>query len=507
MREKYSQKSQIKYGAIISYACIAFTILAGLIYTPWMIKQIGKSQYGLYTLANSLITLFLVDFGLSSATARYVSKYHAEGNEIQVKNFLGTIYRLYLIIDAVIFAALTVVFFFLESIYVKLTPSELAQFKVVYIIAGLFNVVNFPFVTLNGILTAYEKFIQLKLIDLIQKVLVVVLMIIALLAGYGLYALVLVNALAGIIAIILKLAAIKRETDVSVNFSYSEKSLSKDIFSFSIWAAVATLAQRLIFNITPTILGIVSNTAAIAVFGIVITIEGYAYTITGAINGMFMPKISRIYAEGNGSSEVMPLMISVGRFQYALNGLIIAGFAIIGKNFITLWMSPDYIDAYYGLLLVMIPGIFYNSMQIANTTMVVTKNVDLQAKVNVIMGAVNVALSFILSKRYGVIGASTSIFVAYMIRAVGLNVLYYKKLKIDIPLFIKKCYLKMSAPIIATLLVGFPVCRAIKLGGWLGLALQGLAVVVIYLLMLVLLGLTATERKYVLNKFGIHGEA
>lgn len=65
----------------------------------------------------------------------------------------------------------------------------------------------------------------------------------------------------------------------------------------------------------------------------------------------------------------------------------------------------------------------------------------------------------------------------------------------------------MSAPIIATLLAGFPVCRAIKLGGWLGLALQGLAVVVIYLLMLVLLGLTATERKYVLNKFGIHGEA
>ena len=507
MREKFSHKSQIKYGAIISYICIAFTILAGLIYTPWMIKQIGKSQYGLYTLASSLITLFLVDFGLSSATARYVSKYHAEGNEDQVRNLLGTIYRLYLIIDAVIFAALAVVFFFLEIIYVKLTPSELEQFKVVYIIAGLFNIVNFPFVTLNGILTAYEKFIQMKLIDLIQKVLVVVLMIIALLAGSGLYALVLVNAFVGIVTIVLKLIAIKRETDVSVNFSYSEKTLSKDIFSFSIWATVATLAQRLIFNITPTILGIVSNTAAIAVFGIVITIEGYAYTITGAINGMFMPKISRIYAEGNGSSEIVPLMISVGRFQYALNGLIIAGFAIIGKSFITLWMSPDYIDAYYGILLVMIPGIFYNSMQIANTTMVVTKNVDLQAKVNVIMGIVNVVLSFILSKRYGVIGASASIFVAYMIRAVGLNVLYYKKLKIDIPLFIKKCYLKMSTPIIATLLVGIPSCRAINLDGWLGLAIQGLTVVILYFLMLALFGLTDAERKNVLIRFRIHGES
>ena len=49
---------QIKLGAIISYFAIAFNIIAGLIYTPWMVGQIGKSDYGLYTLANSLIFIF-----------------------------------------------------------------------------------------------------------------------------------------------------------------------------------------------------------------------------------------------------------------------------------------------------------------------------------------------------------------------------------------------------------------------------------------------------------------
>ena len=72
---------QIKFGALISYFAIAFNIIAGLIYTPWMVSQIGKSDYGLYTLANSLITLFLVDFGLGQAVSRYVSKYRAEGDE------------------------------------------------------------------------------------------------------------------------------------------------------------------------------------------------------------------------------------------------------------------------------------------------------------------------------------------------------------------------------------------------------------------------------------------
>lgn len=49
---------QIKYGAILSYVSIVLNVVAGLIYTPWMVKIIGKSDYGLYTLAYSLISLF-----------------------------------------------------------------------------------------------------------------------------------------------------------------------------------------------------------------------------------------------------------------------------------------------------------------------------------------------------------------------------------------------------------------------------------------------------------------
>lgn len=78
---KKSNYSQLKIGAIITYLSIAFNIIAGLIYTPWMVDQIGQSDYGIYTLANSLISLFLIDFGLSSATSRFVAKYRAENDE------------------------------------------------------------------------------------------------------------------------------------------------------------------------------------------------------------------------------------------------------------------------------------------------------------------------------------------------------------------------------------------------------------------------------------------
>ena len=51
-----NSSKQIKLGALMSYFAIAFNMIAGLIYTPWMISEIGSSNYGLYTLATSLIT-------------------------------------------------------------------------------------------------------------------------------------------------------------------------------------------------------------------------------------------------------------------------------------------------------------------------------------------------------------------------------------------------------------------------------------------------------------------
>lgn len=494
-----NSSKQIKLGAIISYFAIAFNIIAGLIYTPWMIGQIGKSDYGLYTLANSLITLFLVDFGLGQAVSRYVSKYRAEGDEEKVNNFLGLVYKLYLIIDAVIFAILLVIFFFIDSIYVKLTPDELEKFKIVYVMSASYAVFNFPFVTLNGILTSYEKFVPLKLADLLCKVITIALTVAALLAGLGLYALVAVHAIAGILTVFFKFICIKKSTPVKVNFTYADKALFKDIFGFSIWVTVSLLAQRLIFNITPSILGVTASTAAIAVFGVITTLEGYTYTITSAINGMFLPRISRIYASDDSEKNLTPLLLSVGKFQFALNGVIIVGFAVVGQLFIKLWMGSDFLEAYWGVLLVTVPGLFFNSLQIGNTAMVVQKKVHLQAIIAVISGVINVTLSFVFSSMWGVIGAALSIFVAYMFRAIATNIVCYKKMHLDIPRFAKECYLRMSVPIVITLSLGFLMNYIIPDGGWISLIIKGGAVAACYLCATFVIGLSRTERAQIVG--------
>ena len=177
--------SQIRRGAVLSYASVAFNALAGLLYTPWMVATIGSDNYGLYTLAMSVINIFVMDFGLGDAVSRYLSKYYAEGNERSANEFVGMVLRLYVGIAAVLFVVLLAVYLNVDSIYARLSVEQLVVFKRLFAVVALYSVISFPLASLNGMLTANELFVKLNGCNLAQRVLTVGLIVVALLRGAG----------------------------------------------------------------------------------------------------------------------------------------------------------------------------------------------------------------------------------------------------------------------------------------------------------------------------------
>lgn len=467
--------NQIKVGAIISYIALFVNVLIGLLYTPWLINTIGKSDYGLYTLAMSIIGLLAFDFGLGHATTKFVSQYLAEGRQDKVDNLLGLIYKLYLWVDVVLIIVLGVMYFFLPQIYTGLTPNEMERFSKVFLMAALFCVISFPFIPLNGILTSYEKFIQLKTCDLIHKLFIVVTMSVCLLLGHGLYALVLVNSIAGILVIGLKLWVVKKDTPLSVNLKFKDNGILKTIGKFILWVTVAALMQRLIFNIAPSILGILSDSTAIAILGIVITLEGYVYLFANAINGMFLPRVSRLLKD-NDNDAILELMTRVGRLQIYVIGFICVCLISLGKHFVSVWIGDGYELVYPCLLLVVIPSFFHLPQEIGHTCVIAANQVKKQAIVYLVMGFANVILSIPLTMQFGVIGMCASIFVAYLIRTIGLDIIFYKDLHINIAKFFRNSFLKMLIPLLLSCIIGISINILLPIGGWLGLTVKGVCV-------------------------------
>lgn len=491
-----SSSKQIKLGAIISYISIGINIIFGLVYTPWMIHSIGKDNFGLYILAISVISIFVFDFGLSQAIQRFVAKYLAENKPEQANNCLGLVAKLYLWIDILLLLTLTIIYFFIPSIYQELTPEEIDKFKIVYCIAAIFSVISFPFIPVNGILNANEKFIQLKSCELAHKFIKVGLMTICLLLGYGLYALVLVNALSGILTIMLKLYFIKHNTSTKINFKYKDSLEFKHVLSYSGWITVIALAQRMIFNIAPTLLGLFSGSSSIAVLGISITIEGYIYTFAGAINGLFLPKVTRKITAGE---NILPLMIKVGRVQIITIGMIIFGFICIGENFIDLWVGNSFAEAYLGAILLIIPSLFHSPQEIAEQTLVVVDKIKLKAIIFIFVAALNIALIFCLAPKYGMIGICIAICISYFIRTIALDFVYYKELHISIATFFHESFVKMSLPLLLALSLGLITNRIVPLQDWIGISIKGILFVIEYCAIIYILAMTTDEKNLFVN--------
>ena len=490
--------SQIKYGAVISYLGIFINIVIGLVYTPWMIRCIGQADYGLYTLAMSVIGIFVFDFGLGQAVTRFAAKYIAEGQQEKVDQLMGVTYKLYLIADTLMILLLVGIYFFIPQIYQGLTPEEIEKFKIVYAIAATFSVLSFPFIPLNGIVSAYELFIQLKTCDLLHKIIIVVLMAGCLLMGYGLYALVIVNAIAGITMIIIKIIVLKRRTPLRVDWHFWCKGLLREIISFSIWITVAALAQRLVLNICPSILGYASDSRSIAVFGIAMTLEGYVYTFTSAIKGLFLPKVTRLVTDGQ-HEDILPLMVRVGRIQLFILGLIILGFLCTGQNFINAWLGEDFSKVFLCSVLMMAPSFVGQTQNIASTTIVVQNKVKKSARISVIKAVVNLLLAYPLTVLWGVYGMALSIFISYMVSLLQYNILYHKDLKIDIPLFFKDCFGKMAVPLVLTTFICYPINYLIDNNGWIHFVAKVLIFCIVYFVSMFTIGLNQEEKTLMLS--------
>lgn len=495
-----SRSKQIKLGAVLSYVGIFIGIVTGIVYHPWMIRQIGDADYGLYTLAMSLINMFLIDFGLSMATQRYVSKYRAEQSQEEVNNILGLVYKVYLIITVVLAIVFIVIYGFLDIIYVKLTPAELIKFKVLYVMVAIYSVTSFPFITLSGVLRSYEKFIQLKVADLVHKLVTVGLTAAALFAGYGVYILVVVNLISSVIFIAMRLIFLKRCTPVKANFSYSNMQKVKEMFGFSIWTAVFDVVMRLFLAVGPSILGVVSGSLEIAVFGYAVSLEGHVYSFVNAINGFFMPQLSRISVDKESSEErVLELMVSVGKFILILFGLIFIGFAVLGQNFITLLVGAEYRNAYYCVLLICGYGLIAYPQQIANTYVIVQNKVKERAINSLIAFAVYLLLVFFFGSWWGEIGISVAICISLLLQTLLMNVLYVKKLHIRIGDFFKACHLKLLPGFAVFAVIAFLLSR-IPLSGWSGFALKVVLIVAVYAVLTWTVFLNASEKKMLFGK-------
>ena len=123
------------------------TIITTFLYTPFLISNLGQSEYGLYTLVASVISyLSLLDLGLGNSMIRYISKYKTLKDKKSESEINGMFLILYVFISILSVIIGIILFKNINNIFGNsLTLSELKTFRILFIILFQLTLSNIIF--------------------------------------------------------------------------------------------------------------------------------------------------------------------------------------------------------------------------------------------------------------------------------------------------------------------------------------------------------------------------
>lgn len=457
--------NQRRWGAVLSYVNIITSVLVGLVYTPIMLRLLGQAEYGLYSLMGSLVGyLSVLDMGLGNTIVRYTAKNRADGTAQEEAQLNGLFLFLYTVIGCIALIVGMGLYANIENLFgATLGAGEMHRARIMMLLLIGNVTVSFPLSIFSSIMQAYERFIFLRVTNILRVLLNPLLVLPFLYQGYGSVMMVVVSTVLNLACLLANVYYCFRYLHVRFYRGHFEKSFLLEIAGYSFFIFLNAIMDKVYWGTGQFVLGIVSGTMEVAVYAIAMQFMMMYMNFSNAISGVFLPKVTMMVANHVDVSELTSLMIRIGRLQYLVVGYIFAMFILVGKEFIQLWAGSSYLEAYPVVILLM-GAMLIPLVQNIGISILQAMNLNrYRMTAYSICAGLALAVSFPLARCFGGMGCAVATAASLFI-STGfiMNRYYAKRIHLDIFAFWKNIF-SLTKGIILLLLVGFAVKMSIPM--------------------------------------------
>lgn len=428
-------KKEVKYGAILSYILLILNAVYGLIIAPYMLSMIGTAEYGVYKTISSLTaSVMVLDLGIGATMQRFIAKYNTEKKQEKCSNFsaMGLIQAA--ILGAVVAVICVVLYNTLDKAYGKsFSYEEMKLAKIIFVISAVQIVVHIFENVINGIITGYNRFVfgnSLKIILLLLRICVYYIILPILQSAVVLVS---VTLIIECITIFVQLIYIRKRIGLKIKFYYFDKRIFSESIIYTMFMFVQTIVSQVNSNLDNVLIGAMVGTGAVTVYSFGITIFSMFNQLSSAMSGVMLPTITDKLYNNVSKRELENTVIDVGKIQFFLLGSCLAGFILIGKEFIELWLGKGFEDVWYITLVLMIPAIFELSVNVCLSILRAKNKLGFRTVALIVGVLINLITSIVGIKNYGYIAASYGTAISIVVSSiVMMNIYYVKIIKINI---------------------------------------------------------------------------
>ena len=431
--------NQRRAGAILSYVALIVNAVTTFIYTPLILSFLTTSEYGVYQLIGSIIAyLGVMDMGLSTTLSRFYVEASVKEDKSHVENLLA--------MAAVIYGVLTALSVLIGIGFDLLLPTlfgesftagelELAHQMMILVLANC--IVVLPGNYFLAVINANERFVFARTLRIVRYLLQFIGVIAVLELGQGAIGVLAVQVLLNLLADVAYVVYYRGKLHVKAKLHHWDKRLLLHIFSFSGYILLNMVFDQIFWKTGQVVLGAVVSATAVGIYGIAtqLVTSGYMEVSTG-ITSVFLPKLTAMSARSDDMTEINGLFNRIGHIQALLVWGICAGFAAVGQEFIYVWAGPEYGEAFWATLILMI-GLNVSLVQNLGVSVLQAKDKQsFRAIVYIVIAALDLLVSIPVSVEFGVIGCAITAAI-FLLIGTGpiMNWYYHTKIGIDIPEF------------------------------------------------------------------------
>ena len=200
------------WGSVSSQVFMVFSMLLGMVTTPFILKFLDKEEYGLSTILFQIVGyLSMFDFGLGSAVARYLatSRGEDEASQAAVNRIISTSFFTYSVLGILVIIAGISAAPFLPNFFdmdARLSDVAISIAFTLSIFIGL----QFPLKVFSSIFYAHQRQLLSNTTGFIIGILNLVLPVVFLYFGHGLWSFVYTNIISTVISIFMTVLLLKK---------------------------------------------------------------------------------------------------------------------------------------------------------------------------------------------------------------------------------------------------------------------------------------------------------
>jgi len=491
-----SNLRELKIGVVLSYLQMVANIVIALVYTPVMLTMLGKSEYGIYSIAASVISYVqLLEFGLAQSYVKFFTEARASEDKLALGKTNGLFILCFSVLSIFALAAGIVLTIYSKEIFASgLTITEHQLIKKIMFVLAISTAFNLATTIYSSIVIAHEHFIVHRLIGLIRTVIQPTIIWMLLILGYRSFMMACVTSVLTVLVGLFYLSYCLFKIRIPISFHNLSIVQLRAIFVFSFFVVLNFIFNQATWSMDKIILGRLAGAASVAVYTVGVQFAQLYIMMSTAISSVFVPRVNNYVAGKQPIDVLSKLFIKIGRIQTILILPILLGFVFYGQQFIELWAPNGYEDAYWVAVITMVP-LFVALIQNTGIAIQMAQNKHrFRSIVYTSLAVVHLFLSILICEQYGAIGGAIGT-ALYLVLGPGLvmNWYYQKNIGLDILGFWKSISSFLPTTFVCGV-VGYAVMQYVTIDTWRSFTIWSMGFGAVYVVMVWFTSMNSDEK-------------